>query len=240
MTGVQTCALPISHTLTHQLAYLLWGLVGWYGALPNNQVLTIIEINGPGESVWREYGVTRSIVQNGYLRPAAREKGLTDVFQNARNYVYARSDSMHSGHNFHWKTTTQLKVAIMERLRDFVHNGGLIINSMDTLEEMKGVTRNGDEIAAEGGRRDDRTMAMAMAVRAWEEKLRRGLVAQNRTKQADVARRRLSIVDQYQLYTRYRLSEFFGRKDNIRRVENWQMQQRALHQRARQGIVSRR
>ena len=220
-------------TMTHQLAYLLWALVGWYGSLPNTQVLTIIEINGPGEAVWREYGMVRPIVQNGYLRPAAREAGLTDIFNNARNYLYARSDSMHPGKNYHWKTTLQLKIAIMERLRDFVHNGGLILNSPLAIEEMKGITRDGDEIGAEGAGHDDHTMTLALMCRAWEEKIRRGLVAQNRTREADVARRRMSTVDQFRLHNQYRLQEFFQRKDGVRRATAFEVARQQLHVRSR-------
>lgn len=236
----QVAEFTSTNTLTHQLAYLLWALVGWYGSPPGSQVLTIIEINGPGESVWREYNMTRSVVQNGYLRVPAREKGLTDVFQNARNYVYQRSDSLSPGHNFHWKTTQQLKVAIMERLRDFVHIGGIVLNSADALEEMKAITRDGDEIGGEGSARDDRTISLAMMVRAWEEKLRRGLIAQNRTKESDIARRRLNIVDQMQLHNRYRITEFFARKSEVRRQELYAAQRRSLHVRARiPGLVRR-
>lgn len=236
----QVAEFTSTNTLTHQLAYLLWALVGWYGSLPGSQVLTIIEINGPGESVWREYNMTRQVVQNGYLRVPAREKGLTDVFQNARNYVYQRSDSLSPGHNFHWKTTQQLKVAIMERLRDFVHIGGIVLNSADALEEMKAITRDGDEIGGEGSARDDRTISLAMMVRAWEEKLRRGLIAQNRTKESDIARRRLNIVDQMQLHNRYRITEFFARKSEVRRQELFAAQRRSLHLRARiPGLVRR-
>lgn len=225
----QVAQFTSNSTLTHQLAYLLWALVGWYGNMPNNQVLTIIEINGPGEAVWREYNLTRPIVENGYLQMPAREKGLTNIFSNARNYLYQRSDSFHAGKNLHWKTTLQLKVAIMERLRDFTHNGGLVINSPDALEEMKAVTRNGDEIGAEGKQRDDRTVALALMVRAWEEKLRRGLVAQGRTREADTARRRMNPVDQYRIFNEYSLSNFFktkavGRQDEIRLAA-----QRQLH-----------
>jgi hypothetical protein len=229
----QVAEFTSTSTLTHQLAYLIWSLVGFYGSLPNTQVLVIIEINGPGESVWREYNLTRQIVQNGYLNPAAREKGLTDIFWNARNYIYSRSDSMHPGHNYHWKTNGQLKVAIMERLRDFMHNGGIVLNSTEALEEAKGITREGDEIGAEGGRRDDRCMALAMMIRAWEEKLRRGLITQNRTREADVARRRMSVVDQMQLHNRYRLNEFFQAKTLIRRADSYAASRAALHQRAR-------
>ena len=236
----QVAEFTSTSTLTHQLAYLLWALVGWYGSLPNSSVLVIIEINGPGESVWREYNLTRAIVQNGYLRPSAREKGLTDIFYNARNYVYQRTDTLRPGHNLHWKTTSQLKVAIMERLRDFVHNGGFVVNSLELVEEMKGITRNGDEIGAEGAHRDDRCMAAAMMIRAWEEKVRRSLIAQNRTKETDIARRRMNVVDQMQLMNRYRLQEFFHRKDDIRRSVAWEESRETLHVRSGRGLIGGR
>lgn len=220
-------------TLTHQMAYLIWALVGWYGTMPGNSVLTIIEINGPGEAVWREYNLVKPIVQNGYLRPAAREAGIQDIFNNARSYLYSRSDSMHPGKNYMWKTTLQLKIAIMERLRDMAHNKGIVINSVDAIEEMKAITRNGDEIGAEGHGRDDRTVALALMVRAWEEKIRRGLIAQHRTRENDVARRRMSIVDQFQLHNSYRLQEFFAQKSGIRREAATVAAQRALHMRTR-------
>ena len=230
----QIAEFTSTSTLPHQLAYLIWALGGWYGTGgPTNQVLVIIEINGPGESVWREYGLVRPIVENGYLRPKAREKGLTDIFYNSRNYIYQRSDSMHSGKNYMWKTTSQLKVAILERLRDFVNNRGITINSMDSLDEMKGISRDGDDIGAEGSGRDDRTMALAMMVRGWEEKLRRSLIAQNRTKEADVAKRRMSIVDQFALFNRNRLTEFFERKNQVRRTDAYERERQALHMRAR-------
>ena len=76
-------------------------------------------------------------------------------------------------------------------------------------------------------------VALAMMIRAWEEKLRRGLISQNRTKEADVARRRMNIVDQFQLFNRYRLSEMFKRKDALRQADVFAAQRAALHQRSR-------
>jgi hypothetical protein len=225
--------------LTHQFAYLLWALVGWYGGQPNSSVLTIIEINGPGEAVWREYNLVRPIVQNGYLRPAAREKGLTNIFDNARAYLYSRSDSMHPGKNYMWKTSLQLKIAVMERLRDFTHNGGLVINSPEVLEEMRTISRNGDEIGAEGSARDDRTIALALGARAWEEKIRRGLVALGRTREQDVARRRMSLGDQFTRFNEYRLQEFFRRKEGPRRSAAYEIARQQLHSRVRMSAPPR-
>jgi len=202
--------------LPHQLAWLIWTLVGWYGSQSGQGVLVIIELNGPGEAVWREVGLTRAIVQHGYLKAVAREKGLTNIFQNARQYVYGRSDAMNPGHNYHWKTTPQLKVAAMERLRDYLHQNAIILRSADLITEMRDITRDGDTIQAEGHGKDDRTYTCAMAVRGYEEKLRRGLISRNATKQASVAAERLSMHDQTALYNQFHLEMFFKSKSNAR------------------------
>lgn len=200
----------------HHFAWLLWTLVGYYGSRAGNQVMMICELNGPGEEVWRQYAATRLIVQNGYLRAAAREKGIADIFSNARNYIYGRSDSMTSGSNYMWKTSTQVKVQIMEACRNYFHNGVLGVNSMEALEEMRTVTRDGDTIGAEKDNRDDRTFALALGVRAWDEKIRRGLIAGNRTKEAERAKLSMRIEDQYALYTRNMLDSFFRTKAAVR------------------------
>ncbi len=156
-------------------------------------------------------------MQNGYLRSAAREKGLSNIFQNARQYVYGRSDSVNStGFNYHFKTNSQLKVACMERLRDYLHQDAIILRSAELITEMRDITRDGDQIQAEGHGKDDRTYTCAMAVRGYEEKLRRGLIARNATKQAATAAKRLSMTDQMALFNQYHLESFFKSKSNAR------------------------
>lgn len=200
----------------HQFSWLLWTLVGYYGSRPGSTVLTICELNGPGEEVWRQYRQTQTLVQQGYLRARAKDKGIADIFNNARNYVYQRSDSMGAGHNYQWKTSTQIKIQIMEALRNYWHNGVLNVRSADACEEAKTITRNGDSIGAEGLDRDDRIFSLALGVRAWEEKIRRGMVAGNRTREAEVARLAISIEDQHQLWQRNTLDMFFKSKEAAR------------------------
>lgn len=208
----QVAEYACASTSAHQFAWVIASLLGWYASPGRSNSLLILEINGPGEAVLIEYKNLKQLVSNGYLRKAAAEKGLLDMFTNVRNYIYGRVDSMGTGSAWHFKTTTQLKVAIMERLRDFTTNGGIIIRSMDTLQEMRSVTRDGDSIKAEGAKHDDRVMAIAMGVRAWEEKSRRQLVSQGRTRQSEIAKRQMSIQDQYSLFTKNTLDAFFSMK----------------------------
>lgn len=204
----------------HQFSWLLWTLVGYYGGTrPNCRVLMICELNGPGEEVWRQYQATRQIVENGYLRGAAREKGIANIFSNAQSYIFQRSDSMSPGHAYQWMTNTQRKVQIMEACRNNLHNGVLVINSIDAIEEMRTITRDGDTIGAENSNRDDRTFALALGIRAWDEKLRRGLIAGNRTKEAERAKLSMSVEDQWALFTRNSMQDFFKRKETTRMTQ---------------------
>lgn len=205
--------------LPHQFAYLIWTLAGYYGARAGQPVMLIVELNGPGEAVWREIMVVRQQIQAGYLRKAANDRGIGDIFTNVRQYIYGRSDAMSSGHAWHWRTTQQLKVAIMERFRDFTHNGELILRSAELVEEMRVITRDGDSIQAEGKGKDDRAMAMALCCRAWEERMRRNLIALNKTRAAEKARRGLAMGDQMALFQQYHLKNFFQVKNAVRVVQ---------------------
>ena len=116
-------------------------------------------------------------------------------------------------------TQTQLKVAILERLRDFTNNGMLRIRSLDTLEEMRTITREGDEIGAQGQAKDDRVMSLAMGVRCWDERARRSLVTARRTRDAEEAKRRVSIRDQVQMYNQNQFEVFLAGKGRARRLQ---------------------
>jgi hypothetical protein len=201
----------------HQFAWLLWTLIGYYGSTRTGcRVYFIMEINGPGEEVWRQFQSTENIVRQGYLRTAAREKGIADIFQNAQKYIYTRSDSMVAGQSWQWKTNEQNKVQIMEACRNYFHNGAFLVRSMEMLEEMRTITRDGDSIGAENFNRDDRTFAAALGIRAWDERARRPMISGNRTKEAERAKRSLSIEDQWTIFQRNKLTDFFAVKERAR------------------------
>jgi len=220
----------------HQFAWLLWGLVGYYGKEPDSTVMTICELNGPGEEVWRQYQQTRQLIQQGYLRAEFEKKGLANITANARNYVFQRSDSMGSGHNYQWVTSTQRKIQILEAERGYLNSETFIPHSIELIEEMRTITREGDTIGAPGKKRDDRSFAAALGIRAWDEKMRRGLIASNRTREAEKARLSASILDQYALANKYMIQSFFKDKEAMRH----QAATAALRQNWRAGIGSPR
>lgn len=201
---------------TRQFAWVIASLLGWYGE--NSQAGYILELNGPGEAVFNELQSLKHHITSGYQPLVMAEKGLKNIFQNVRTYIYSRTDAMSAGQNWHFKTTQQLKIAILERMRDFTSNGMLKIRSLDLLEEMRSIAREGDSIAAQGTKKDDRVIAMAMAVRYWEERVRRGLSTQKRTRENEAAKRRMSIQDAASLYAQNNLDNFFAAKRSERNV----------------------
>jgi hypothetical protein len=139
------------------------------------------------------------------------------------SHLYLAGEGMVPTHN----TTQQLKVAIFERMRDFVSNGMLRVRSMATLEEMRTISREGDSIEAQGSAKDDRVFAMALAVRNWDERVRRKLINERRTRQNEESKRRLNIRDQVNLFNSSQFESYLAGKGVVRR--------RALMAMRRQG-----
>ena len=202
---------------TQQFAWVIASLLGWYGAGANSRVSYALELNGPGMPVFDELrSLKRQIEMNSYLDKQIGEQGLKDVFRNVKNYLYSRPDAIQGGLAYHLKTTPLLKVRFMERLRDFTSNGMFHIRSMDLVKEMATIAREGDTIKAPGTMKDDRTLAAAFAIHCWESGPRKLLMGMNRTREAEVARKRLTIVDQVNLYQNNQLQHFFDQKRRAR------------------------
>jgi hypothetical protein len=196
---------------TRHFAHVVAGIMAWYGNEPLSEVHFMLEINGPGADVLAELKTLRFQIENGYA--PMQEQGLRNIFANVKQFIYARPDSMTgSGSAWHWKTSPQNKESILEGLRGYFTNEQLRIRSHDLIEEMKTITRDGASIAAEGNLKDDRVIAMAMAVHYWNTKIRRNLIVQKRTRDAEAAKKLKSIVDQTALFHANMLSSFMGQK----------------------------
>lgn len=207
---------------TRPFAWVIMALAGWY-AKEGAEIYLIVELNGPGAAVWDEIDSTRKHINAGYQPHEMEDRGLPNVFWNVKNYVYSRSDSMGSGKAWMWKTSPgggmTGKVRIMERLRDFNDNGMLKVRSQDTIEEMRSVTREGDTIAAQGKNKDDRVMALGLGIRCWEERVRRTMSVQQRTREREMAKLRLTPEDRYKMFSSYQFQSFLGEKKMLRQRE---------------------
>jgi hypothetical protein len=133
---------------------------------------------------------------------------------------------MGQGQNYHFKTNQNLKITILERLRDFVSNGMLHLRSMATIDEMRTIAREGDSIGAPNSMKDDRVIALALAVHYWETGPRKLLINQKRTREAEAAKKRLSINDQVYLFQQNQFQAFLEGKRG-QRIREQQLLSRA-------------
>lgn len=213
-----------------QLAWVMAALEAWYAG-ERSEVYRILEINGPGEATFRELRSLKQKIQYQYYGNQLAERGLTNIQRNVRDYFYTRTDSMNPGHSYQFRTQSQLKVAIMERLRDFTNNGVMRIRSHETLDEMCDVTREGDAIGADGSDHDDRVLALALAARQWEEGPRRRLMAAKRTRESEIAKRRMSTVDMIKAFNSNQFGTFLAGRDIGRRAQMLALQGRGFGRR---------
>lgn len=228
MDQVAEYAWPLINS--RAFGWVIASLLGWYAG-DHAEVFNILEINGPGEATWNELQSLKRQLAHGYQIKDAEDRDLRNIFKNVHNYIYNRSDSMGPGHAWQWKTNTQTKVTIMERLRDFVSNGMLRVRSIETLEEMRSVARDGDSIEAQGNNKDDRVLALALAVRCWEDRARRGMLARKQTREVVRARKVLTVKDQFKMFNESQLTDFFAKKAHARVMA----QRELLRQRFRRG-----
>ena len=76
-----------------------------------------------------------------------------------------------------WLTTTQTKERMLSYMKDYFERGMMAIYDMDTLDEMKTITREGGSISASGRNKDDRVIASALSAAAYAEQLQPRLIA---------------------------------------------------------------
>lgn len=207
----QVAEYAYSMISTKHLAWVMAGVMAWYGNEPMSEIFYILELNGPGGAVLQELKSLKFQIENGYA--PLEEQGLKNIFRNVKQFIYTRPDSLSGGGSaWHWKMSTQTKVMVMEELRGFVSNGQLHIRSHDLIEEMKTIARDGDSISAEGSLKDDRVVAAALAVHYWDNRIRRNLIVQKRTREAEKVKKQKSIIDQVSLYNQNMMASFMGQQ----------------------------
>jgi hypothetical protein len=108
---------------------------------------------------------------------------LMNVLGHMQNYIWRKNDTLGGlSNSIGWVTTSASKERMLNYLKDYFERGMLIVRSMDTLDEMKTVTRQDGTIAAAGRGKDDRVIASALAAAAYAEQLQPRLIAMNLTK----------------------------------------------------------
>ena len=171
----QVAEFATSELNTYQFAWVISHLGGAY----KNSILNL-EVNGPGQAVINEL---RNLKRQAVAMGGKDGTSLMNVLGHMQNYIWRKNDTLGGlSNSIGWVTTSASKERMLNYLKDYFERGMLIVRSMDTLDEMKTVTRQDGTIAAAGRGKDDRVIASALAAAAYAEQLQPRLIAMNLTK----------------------------------------------------------
>jgi hypothetical protein len=113
----------------------------------------------------------------------AMGRDLMNVYGSMQNYIWRRNDTMGGiSNSIGWLTTAATKERMLSYMKDYFERNMMDVYSMDLLDEMKTIVRDGSSIMATGRNKDDRVMATALAAAAFAEQLQPRLIAQKITK----------------------------------------------------------
>jgi hypothetical protein len=162
---------------TYAFAWVMVYLAGAYGSRSNGGGTSMLnlEINGPGQAVLNEI---QNLKRQRWQEAGKGDRSLADVMGNMSEYLWRKYDSLYgSMSSIHTMTTFQVKERMLNTLRDYFERGMLVPRSEGLVEEMKSVVReDGSAPAAPDGQPDDRVIAAALAVLAWNDQLRQHLL----------------------------------------------------------------
>jgi len=106
-----------------------------------------------------------------------------DVYSSMSNYIWRRNDTLGGPSNsIGWLTTSQTKERMLSYMKDYFERGMMGILSLDLIEEMKTIVRDGGSIEASGRNKDDRVIAAALGCAAFAEQVQPKMIAQGITK----------------------------------------------------------
>lgn len=178
--GCEQVAEFADNTLTTaQFAWVIAYLAGAYAPCTYN-----LEINGPGQAVLNEL---QNMKKEKVFGSPDSKPILRDVLKNMREFMYRKYDSMYGGAGaLHTQTTFQMKERMMNNMRDYIERGMALVSSKDLLDEMKTIVReSGSAPSASSNARDDRVVAAALAILAWNDQVRTRLMSVGLTRRSD-------------------------------------------------------
>lgn len=183
----QVAEFATSEMNTYQFAWAIAHLAGAY----KNSTLNL-EINGPGQAVINEL---RNLKRQASAMGGSMGKDLMNVLGHMQNYLWRRNDNMAGVSNsIGWMTTASTKERMLSYMKDYFERGMMAIYSIDLLEEMKTIVRDGGSIEASGRNKDDRVIASALAAAAYAEQVQPRLIQMRLTR--DLSRKQDPLQDE--------------------------------------------
>jgi hypothetical protein len=176
----QVAEFATSEMNTYQFAWVIAHLAGAY----KNSTLNL-EVNGPGQAVINEL---RNLKRQAVAKGGQVGRDLMDVLGSMQNYIWRRNDTMGGlSNSIGWLTTSATKERMLSYMKDYFERGMMAIYSMDTIEEMKTIVRDGGSIEASGRNKDDRVIASALACAAYAEQVQPRLIQMKITREVSRA-----------------------------------------------------
>jgi len=173
---VQVAEYATSNPETRQLAWVMAHLAGAY----KNCIINA-EIQGPGMALMNELKHLKQLLEFGQLKAVAKNLGMQEIFDCVRWYLYHRPDSMAGNYMYNFVTTNNTKLTMLNELRDNYSLNIMELRSIHLLCDMEKVVQDGNNIAASGRHKDDRTFAMGLANKAYIDRIRVSLIASGMT-----------------------------------------------------------
>lgn len=179
---VQVAELATPTISTFQYAWMLAYLAGVYG-----DTTVQLEITGPGDTVYRELGQLRQklaqIVPN-------EENIFGNCLKFMKDFLYRRSDSLSGNVLKQWKSSQDLRAALLHKFHDGVTLKRAHCRSQWMLDECKHMEIDPESgyIGPSGRTNDDRVFGGALAYWCWDENVRPYMAAQKLTRAAVLER----------------------------------------------------
>lgn len=160
----QVAEFATSELNTYQFAWVIAHLAGAY----KNSTLNL-EVNGPGQAVINEL---RNLKRQAASLGGPQGKDLMNVLGHMQNYMWRKNDNLGGITNsIGWLTTGPSKERMLNYMKDYFERGMMRVRSLDLIDEMKAIRRDGGSIQAMGRGKDDRVIASALASAAYAEQV---------------------------------------------------------------------
>lgn len=142
-----------------------------------------LEIDGPGALVMSEFDHLRQLLNSEVRRGEIQDRKWDDAGACVRWYVYHRADTPGPGYQYNFQSNGREHPILMHNLSGAYFSNEIDIRSVRLLDEMANVRRDdhghiGAPESSDENSKDDRVFALALALRAWLDHIRKELLAQ--------------------------------------------------------------
>jgi len=161
-----------------QFAWAIAHLAGFYGG-PRGGCMLALEMQGPGGAVLNELKNLKRLA--GSLPAGDPRSGALNVVAGIRDYMWKRQDTFSIGYALQWQTNVKEKIRMFSALRSYFGRDMVLVSSPGCLQQFRNIHQNGDKIGGEGRAKDDRVVALCIAVIAWNDWVLQEMAGTNRT-----------------------------------------------------------